>query len=553
MPAAFSLVRPGFRVLWRGEIPIMKTVGMYLLEALECYGITHVFGIPGVHNIEMYRGLPDSGLRHVGGRHEQGLGFMADGFARSSGRPAACFTITGPGVTNIATAMAQACADSIPMLVIASQNRRGEAGSGRGYLHEMPDQAALAVQVSGFSHAVTTVNELPEVLARAFARLTAARPRPAYIEIPRDLLGADAQGLPLPHTRVPVQMGAAPDRLLREAALRLRVAKSPLILAGGGAVRAAAEIRSVAERLQCPVIMTINGRGILPPDHPLAVSFSPSLAPVRVGIAQADVVLAIGTELGPTDYDMYSVSDFPPPANLIRIDIDAEQLMRNAVPSVPLLGDARETLEALLQLDLGAAHPACVATAANLRVASAAALSAGTRAQIQFLDTLRDALPGVLMVGDSTQPVYAGNLGFAAAAPGTWFNSSSGFGTLGYALPAAIGAWLARPERPVLAVVGDGGLQFTLPELGVLRDLRGWVGVVVWNNDGYGEIKASMLEAGVAPTAVDLKPPNLQLLAQAYGLEYRRVPDRAALQEALTRFAAAQLPLVIEINATSFG
>ena len=137
----------------------MKTLGLYLLEALERYGITHVFGIPGVHNIELYRGLPASGMRHVGARHEQGLGFMADGFAHAAGRPAVCFTITGPGLTNIATAMAQAYADSIPMLVIASQNRRGEAGSGRGFLHEMPNQAALAAQVSGFSHSLATVNE----------------------------------------------------------------------------------------------------------------------------------------------------------------------------------------------------------------------------------------------------------------------------------------------------------------------------------------------------------------------------------------------------------
>lgn len=544
MPAAFFVKARRHK--------IMKTLGMYLLEALERYGITHVFGIPGVHNIELYRGLPASSLRHVGGRHEQGLGFMADGFARAAGRPAVCFTITGPGLTNIATAMAQAYADSIPMLVIASQNRRGEAGSGRGYLHEMPNQAALAAQLSGFSHAVSTVNELPEVLARAFARLSAARPRPAYIEIPRDLLGADAASLPLPLNMAPVQAGAAPARDLREAARRLRSARSPLILAGGGALRAAPALRALAERLQAPVIMTINGRGILPPDHPLTVPFSPSLAPVRAAIAQADVVLAVGTELGPTDYDMYALSDFPPPANLIRIDIDAEQMVRTAVPGVALLGDALESLEVLLTLDLGAAA-ATNASAASLREAAAAALSPAMRGQIRFLDSLRDALPGALMVGDSTQPVYAGNLGFAAAAPGTWFNSSSGFGTLGYALPAANGAWLAQPQRPVLALVGDGGLQFTLAELGVLRDLRGWVGVIVWNNDGYGEIKTAMLDAGVEPAAVDLRPPDLRLLAQAYGLEYRHVRDRGALPQILAQFAAARQPLIIEIDAASFG
>ena len=175
------------------------------------------------------------------------------------------------------------------------------------------------------------------------------------------------------------------------------------------------------------------------------------------------------------------------------------------------------------------------------------------REQIVFLESLRDALPGVLLVGDSTQPVYAGNLGFAAAAPGTWFNSSSGFGTLGYALPAALGASLAQPQRPVVALVGDGGLQFTLPELGVLRDLGAWVAVIVWNNDGYGEIKSAMLEAGVAPTAVDLKPPNLDLLAQAYELAYRLVRDASALHGVLAEFASNRQPLIIEIDAASWG
>jgi acetolactate synthase-1/2/3 large subunit len=530
----------------------MKTLGIYLLEALERYGITHVFGIPGVHNIELYRGLPASGVRHVGARHEQGLGFMADGFARAAGRPAVCFTITGPGLTNIATAMAQAYADSIPMLVIASQNRRGEAGSGRGFLHEMPNQAALAAQVSGFSHSLSTVDELPEVLARAFAQLTAGRPRPAYIEIARDLLSADASALPYPTQIAPLRMGAAPMQSLHHAAQRLGAARAPLILAGGGAARAAGAVRRLAERLQAPVIMTINGRGILPPGHPLAVPFSPSLAPVRAGIAQADVVLAIGTELGPTDYDMYSLSDFPPPAQLIRIEIDAQQMVRNAVPSVALLGDARETVDALLALDLGPPR-AKNAVGEAVCASAAASLSTAVRDQIAFLESLRDALPGVLLVGDSTQPVYAGNLGFAAAEPGTWFNSSSGFGTLGYALPAGIGASLAQPQRPVLVLAGDGGLQFTLPELGVLRDLKRWVGVIVWNNDGYGEIKSSMIEAGVAPTAVDLKPPDLRLLAQAYGLEYRLVRDGNTLQGVLAQFATERKPLIIEIDAASFA
>ena len=184
------------------------------------------------------------------------------------------------------------------------------------------------------------------------------------------------------------------------------------------------------------------------------------------------MVLAVGTEIGPTDYDMYGLRTFPPPARLLRIDIDSAQTKRNAVPMVALTGDARVTLAAILDGGLGAARrrngPARAAAAC---LKSTSALTRAMRAQIGFLEVIRESVPGALLVGDSTQPVYAGNLGFAAATPGSWFNSATGFGSLGYALPAASGASLGAPKRPVVCLVGDGGLQFTLGELGVPRDV----------------------------------------------------------------------------------
>src|ERR1700728_2497103 len=329
----------------------VRTLADYLIGALEAAGVRHVFGIPGVHNLELYRGLEGTSLRHVTGRHEQGLGFMADGYARISGRPGVCFTISGPGVSNIATALGQAYGDSIPLLVIASQNRRAEAGSGRGFLHELPDQRALGAAVTAAGCAIAEPDELPGVLEQAFARFASARPREVYIEIPLDLLAADGSGLALPAAaRAPPD--ADPSTLAAAAAL-LAAAKSAVVLAGGGALRAAPELRRLVEHLGAPLVMTTNARGILPPDHPLAVSMSPSLAPVRALIAAADLVLAVGTEIGPTDYDMYSVSEFPSPANLIRIDIEAGQLTRNATPQVGLCGEAAQTLRLLLQHDLG--------------------------------------------------------------------------------------------------------------------------------------------------------------------------------------------------------
>ncbi|MFI4866568.1 MAG: 5-guanidino-2-oxopentanoate decarboxylase [Steroidobacterales bacterium] len=531
----------------------MKKLGNYLIEALETAGVRHVFGIPGVHNLELYRGLESASLRHVTGRHEQGLGFMADGYARISGRPGVCFTISGPGVSNIATALGQAYGDSIPLLVIASQNRRGEAGSGRGFLHELPDQRALAAAVTAASFAITEPGELPAALSRAFSIFSTARPRPVYIEIPLDILAADATGLALPlYASSPPRADAS---ALEAASRLLRDARRPVVLAGGGAIRAAAELQRLVEHLGAPLVMTTNARGILPAGHPLAVPMSASLEPIRALIAAADVVLAVGTEIGPTDYDMYSVSEFPNPANLIRIDIDAQQLNRSATPRVGLCGEATQTLRQLLERDLGGSRAgsgtgaAAAAAAAAARQQALAALSAVMQSHIDTLDLIRDALPTAVLVGDSTQLVYAGNLGFAAATPGSWFNSATGYGTLGYALPASTGAGLAAPERPIVCLVGDGGLQFSLGELAVLRDVDAWTAIIVWNNRGYGEIRTSMLAVGIRPQGVDVQPPDFALLAAAYGYAHRLIETAEALGDALREFGRRRQIIVLELAA----
>lgn len=526
-------------------------LGQYLIDALAALGVRHVFGIPGVHNLELYRGLAGGPIRHITGRHEQGLGFMADGYARLSARPGVCFTITGPGLTNITTAMGQAYNDSIPLLVISSQNRRGEAGSGRGFLHELPNQRALAAQVAAASFAIQEPGQLPQALERAFAIFTSLRPRPVYIEIPLDVLAADAAGLPLPASSP--RPSIPPANLLDAAANCLRAARRPVVLAGGGALRAVADLKLLVEHLGAPLVMTTNARGLLPQGHPLAVPRSPSLEPVRALVAAADAVLAVGTEVGPTDYDMYSVSDFPNPTNLIRIDIEAEQLTRSVVPAIGLCGDAGETVRALLGRDLGAARPhAGTAAAAAARDAALAALSPAMQGQIVLLDRIRDALPNAVLVGDSTQLVYAGNLGFEAATPGSWFNSATGYGTLGYALPASTGAGLAAPDRPIVCLVGDGGLQFSLSEFAVLGEVDAWTAIVLWNNYGYGEIKSSMIAAGITPEGVDVRPPDFSHLARAYGYPYRLIEDPASLEQALREFGSRRQIVVLELRADAF-
>jgi acetolactate synthase-1/2/3 large subunit len=344
----------------------MRTVGMYLAELLEAYGVEVIFGIPGVHTVELYRGLSNTRIRHVTPRHEQGAGYMADGYARVSGRPGVCFIITGPGMTNIATAMGQAYADSIPMLVISAVNALGQIGSGEGWLHELQDQRQLVRQVSAFSHTVTTPVELPKVLARAFALFSSSRPRPVHIELPLDIITASASKLPPIRAVVPPSPPAASPAALQEAANLLNNAKAPVLLLGGGAQDAGPFVRQVAEKLDAPTVMSVNGRGLLPPGHPLAVPCSPSMPPTMKLIESADVILAIGAEFGSTDYDWFEQGGAKINGKTIRLDIDAQQVVRSRLPDLPIVADASEASSALVPM-LNAAPRNGDARAATVR------------------------------------------------------------------------------------------------------------------------------------------------------------------------------------------
>ncbi|MBA1202224.1 5-guanidino-2-oxopentanoate decarboxylase [Pseudomonas capeferrum] len=525
----------------------MTTCGEFLVKQLRAWGVDTVFGIPGVHTVELYRGLPDSGISHITPRHEQGAGFMADGYARVSGKPGVCFIITGPGMTNIITAMGQAYADSIPMLVISSVNERNRLGLNKGYLHELPNQRALVAGVSAFSHTLMSVEELPAVLGQAFAVFDSQRPRPVHIEMPLDIITASAD-----HLRVqPRVVGSRPSpdaRLIEQAASRLSAAKRPLLLIGGGCVEATGEVRQLAEALDAPTALTINAKGLLPGLHPLLLGSNQSLVAVRQLALEADVVLAIGTELGETDYDVVFDGNFRLGGELIRIDIDPQQLNRNQAPTIAIQSDAVQAMRALLK--------ALPATANNgnrygtqrtaaVRKQLAEVFSGWTNYR-QLFDCILEALPDARFVGDSTQPVYSGNHLVELDGPRRWFNSSTGYGTLGYGLPAAIGAKLAEPRRPVISLMGDGGIQFTLPELASAVEARVGIIVLLWNNQGYGEIKRYMERSDITPLGVDIHTPDFIALARGFGCQAERARDHAHLQS-LLRAAPTDRPLLIEV------
>jgi acetolactate synthase-1/2/3 large subunit len=522
-----------------------QTCGEVLVERLESYGIEIVFGIPGVHTVELYRGLPNTRLRHITPRHEQGAGFMADGYARATGKPAACFIISGPGMTNIVTAMAQAYSDSVPMLVISSVNNSHELALGQGRLHELPSQRQLVAGVSVFSHTVARPNELDEVLARAFTVFDSARPGPVHIELPLDVITATVT-TDKPHTIATRYRPAPSGMAVAAAADLLKNATNPFIVLGGGTQDAPQQAQALVDRSGIRTALTINAKGVLPPDHPLNLGSRLPQPPVLQAIQSADIVLAVGTELGETDTLLFD-DQLNIKGQVIRVDIEPEQLTRNVLPSISICGDAGLTLQALYEAMQDCKPFQHQAEVITLRKAADSLAPEAYRRHGQFLALIAETLPDVIIVGDSTQPVYGGNLFYEAANPRSYFNSSTGYGTLGFGLPAAFGAKLALPQRHVVSLIGDGGLQFTLNELATAVELNLAVPILVWNNNGYGEIKKYMVERDIPPIGVDIYTPDFIAIAKGFGCAAIRVSSKTGFIEALRSASNASVPTLIDI------
>ena len=519
--------------------------GQTLTLLLEAYGVDTVFGIPGVHTLELYKGLGAANIRHIQARHEQGAGFMADGYARVSGRPGVCYLITGPGVTNAATPIGQAYSDSIPMLVISRINATADLRMGRGRLHEITDQTAVTAPLTAFSRCAMSAAEVPTLLAGAFAVFRHARPRPVHISLPLDVLTAPAGFEAV--ARVPAPPAGPPEEVIEAACEFVRRATRPVIIAGGGTVACGATLTSFAEAAGAAVILTVAAKGVMPDDHPLCLGATLERGLTQGLVADADLVIAVGTELSETDS---WVDRLPIDGRLIRIDIEAAATQRDYPADIALLGDSGRALAAMTRRLSG--HGPARAFAgdkiAKLRAKMSASRKPLQRKHILILDALREALPedGVVC-GDMTQIVYTGNYHFPCSRPRSWF-FPAGYGTLGWALPAAIGAKLAAPERPVVALVGDAGFLFTAPEIGVAVEHGLPLVVVLWNNDGLGQIRDDMIEQGIPEIGVSPRNPDYIKLADSFGAHACRPDSLEAFKAALAQGFAADRPTLIEMR-----
>ena len=502
-----------------------RTGGEWVVEALRAEGVRHLFGIPGVHNLAIYDALLSggTGITHILARHEQGAAFMADGYARASGRPGVIIATTGPGATNVLTPLVEPYAGSQPVLALVSDIPAGLIGRDLGALHEVPNQIDCFRPMTRWAETIPDAALFASAVQRAFERFRAAPPGPVALSLPTDLLVARvASRINDPTGRPP-----ASDRaLIAEAAERLARAERPVIVTGGGTVSAGAEreLRALIRRLGAPVITTVMGRGAVPEDDPLWVGVLSNKYASQPLLDAADVVLAVGCRFAHRSTQGLLLNlRFRPEQVLIHLDIDPSVIGKLFPATLGVVGDARDGLGALLA-SLGPGAPAATWSVRHLADLRAARSPRWEPATGLLIEILRSALPSdAVVVNDQTGINYWMEWHFPVLAPRT-FLYPVGSATLGYAVPAAIGAKVAMPERPVVAVVGDGGFMFSVNELATAVKYRLPIVFLVLNDERYGAIKY-LQEAMFAGRwgEADLANPDFVALAHAFRAEGRRV------------------------------
>jgi len=526
-----------------------RPLGAQISHMLKDRGVDVIFGIPGVHNQEMYRGIEEAGITHVLARHEQGAGFMADGYARASGKPGVAYVITGPGLCNIMTPMGQAYSDSVPMLVISSC--LDEVSARKGQLHQMKDQRAAAETVCDWSEEAGSAPAAYTLIDRAFAEFRTQRSRPKHIQVPIAALEGQANAAPakpLSDARLP----RVDPMHVHEVKVMLERARAPLIILGGGHRGIGARAVQLADNVGAAFFTTYAGRGLVPDDHPRhfgAMLARPDSAAV---IAKSDLILIAGAEMSQGDLWRDQLGGDAP---IVRVDIDPTSLTDGMGAAHHYQYDASLFLSHLAHETQGCTP------AAKWRPHEVAEIRAKWRAEIDaerpgivpVADALRAVVPDDAMIySDMTQFAYAAKEVWPMAKPHHWHHPT-GFGTLGYATPAAIGGAIARPGKPTLAIIGDYGFHYTMAELGVAVELGLPVPIILWDNTKLGEIEDSMVRAQIAPNAVVAHNPDFCKLAEAFGARSAAPRTLAGMQRAVQGAFNADGPTLIYVTPDISG
>lgn len=512
------------------------TAGRAVLETIRAYGVTTIFGIPGTHNLEFYRPLAELGIRAVTNRHEQGSGYGADGWAQQTGLPGVVITTSGPGLQNAMSAIGTAFCESRPLIVLSPGVPLGEEFRDVGTLHETKDASGMVGAIAEWSRRVTDAAEAVEAVHDAFELFRSGRPRPVHIEVPLDVLEAPAD---VPAVERAARPAPAPERgeaaAIRAAAELLAGAESPVIVAGGGATRAVLEVTALAERLGAPVLTTLNGKGTLDEHHPLSLGSNLRLAAAREVAEAADVLVVLGSKLG--EAELWAPR-LEARGRVVRVDRSEAQVHKNLEATVGIVGECAAVVDALLEALPGGPRPAPDLAGARRAIEEETRRAAPD--DVALAERIAEALPDdAIVAGDSSQIVYLALANVLRRSSPHSLLYTPTYATLGYGLPAAIGARVARDDRPVVAVIGDGALMFAVNELMTAVEQRLDLTVVCVDNGGYAEIRQNELDRGIRPIGVDLVQPDWAALATAFGASGVRVDHEDELGDAIREAIAA--------------
>jgi len=517
------------------------TGGEALVKSLHREGVRVVFGLPGVQLYGVLAALRDEPeIRFIATRHEQATSFMADGYARAGGDFGTALVVPGPGLLNAASGLSTAYSASSPVLMISGQIPKASIGKKIGLLHEVDDQLDCIAPVTKWRRRIGEIADVPAAVQEAVRQLRTGRPRPVEIEMSPETMEdeGDAELLaPIAVTR-PSAARADVDR----AALLLLAARHPMIYAGGGVhlSGAHAALAAVAEYLQAGVIESAEGKGSVSDHSDLSLGAalwrnSPLWEPMRA----ADVVLVVGSRLAQVGFDKEQ--------RIIQIDADGDEIGRNHPTAIGLLGDARATLEALLERLRAGAPPRPTAKAEREAIRARAAAAATQEPQSSILKALRAGTPeDAILVAGMTQIGYYSRPFWPVYQPRTYLTSSYS-GNLGYAYPVALGAKVARPDRPVVSISGDGGFMYNAQELSTAVRYGINVVAVVFNDNAYGNVARDLDEAWGGEHGARLHNPDFMKLAEAFGVHGMRAKDPLEVGALVRRAVDMDRPVLIEV------
>ena len=536
-----------------------QTGGQAIVGSLLAEDVTQAFGLISVHTVNIYDALRDvqDQLGFVGGRHESAVVYMADGYARASGKAGVCFTSTGPGAANSVGAMGEAFQCSSAVLNITSNCESELVNSGRGALHEPKDQLGMFRSVTGWNAMAGSVDAIPKHIHRAFELFSSSRPRPIELEVPTDVLARTGEVEIGPRVERVRKLGAAED--IERCVRMLKTARRPLIWVGGGVISsdASVELVRLAEMLGAPVTTSYGGKGAIPDDHPQALGCSIGgrvygRNPVFDFIAAADVVLVVGASL---PYRITGGTGLKFPPNLIHVDIDPMVFGKNYPAAVSISGDAKAVLGQIIEALKGGHFSGSEAYASevkDLKTRITHSLWDSGANQQRVMETIRSSLNrDAIIVADPTMAAYWATRGMPCYEPRSYI-APHGWTSIGFAFPAALGAKRAQPERQVIVISGDGGFQLNMQELGTAAQYGINVVVLLFNDGAWGVLRDRQRDYFAGRYfATNLKNPDFVKLAESYGLAATRVYGREELSRALPKALSANQFHLIDIQTPS--